>query len=283
MKARRYGVIFLGVLLLLWGSSRHEASAEDVVGEDGIVATYQVALAGISLGEFNLTAAFSGSAYELRAKGKFSLLAGMIYRASGSTKSTGELTKAGPKPSKFVVSYRGGKKKEQREMRFADGAVSEVSITPRKKPNPRNVPVTGEQLVNVLDPLTAAFLSAHSDGPPGDLNVCHRTVPVFDGKQRYDILLSPKRTETLESEAPSELSSLAAVCQVKFLPIGGYRPDNPGIKFLTQTDEIEVWLVSLPPTALYVPYQIFVPTALGTGSVTLTKLKMNFARRASIR
>jgi hypothetical protein len=31
-------------------------------------------------------------------------------------------------------------------------------------------------------------------------------------------------------------------------------------------DEIEVWLVPLPNTALYLPYRISVPTAFGSGS-----------------
>jgi hypothetical protein len=44
---------------------------------------------------------------------------------------------------------------------------------------------------------------------------------------------------------------------------------------MSETDEIEVWLVPLPRTPLYVPYQIFVPTAWGRGSVTLTEIKMN--------
>jgi hypothetical protein len=34
-----------------------------------------------------------------------------------------------------------------------------------------------------------------------------------------------------------------------------------------QKDEIEVWLVALPSTALYLPYRISVPTAFGSGSV----------------
>jgi Protein of unknown function (DUF3108) len=210
----------------------------------------------------------------MQGEGKFSLLAGLLYKASGTTTSTGKMTKMGPEPSRFTVSFKGGDKKEVRRLRFADGAVSKVSITPRKKLNPRHVPVTEEQLANVLDPLTAAFLSARSNGQRGDLDVCHQTVPVFDGRQRYDIVLTPKRIDGV-TKGPADLSGPVAVCKVKFMPIGGYRPDNPGIKFMTENEQIEVWLVSLPRTPLYVPYQIFVPTAWGRGSVTLTDIKIS--------
>jgi hypothetical protein len=57
------------------------------------------------------------------------------------------------------------------------------------------------------------------------------------------------------------------------VPIGGYRPDHPGIKFMAQTDDIEVWLVPLPESTLYVTYRIVVPTPLGQGSATLTELE----------
>ena len=67
---------------------------------------------------------------------------------------------------------------------------------------------------------------------------------------------------------PIGLSGPLAVCRVKFVPIGGYRPDHPGIKFMTQTDDIEVWLVSLPRTDLFIPYRIVVPATWGSGSIS---------------
>jgi hypothetical protein len=120
-----------------------------------ILATYQVNLAGFNLGEFRLTATFQGPTYEMQGNGRFSLLAGRLYSGTGITTSTGKLTKAGPEPSSFSLSYKGGGKKDQRRMSFADGGVSQFSITPRKKQSRRRVPVTKEQLEDVLDPLSA--------------------------------------------------------------------------------------------------------------------------------
>lgn len=274
MSMKRYGAIFFCTLIVVWGSPGDYALAEDFPSRSTLLATYRVDLAALNLGEFHLSAKFNGSEYELRAKGRFSLLAGIIYRASGVTRSTGKLTKAGPEPSSFRVSYQGGGKREQRRIDFANGTVSDVFILPpRKKKNPRrSVPVTKEQLEDVLDPLTAAFLSVRSDDAQ-TLRVCHQTLPVFDGKQRFDLVLTPKRVEHVDKNAPALFYGPVAVCQVKFVPIGGYRPDHPGIKFMAQTDDIEVWLVPLPESTLYVTYRIVVPTPLGQGSATLTKLE----------
>ena len=246
------------------------------VGEEltsrGFLATYRVELAGFSLGKFQLSASFRGASYELKAKGAFSLLAGALYRASGSTTSTGRQTKTGPKPSQFELDYKSGKKSEQRRITFQGRDVRDVSLVPRKRETGR-VPVSEQQLRDVLDPLTAAFLYARSSSAPGDLDVCHQTLPIFEGKQRFDIILTPKRAERLDGESLGAVSGPAAVCRAKFIPLGGYRTDHPGIKFMTETDKIEVWLVSLPETSLYLPYQILVPTSFGLGSVTLIRIK----------
>jgi Protein of unknown function (DUF3108) len=130
----------------------------------------------------------------------------------------------------------------------------------------------------VLDPLTAAFLSIRSDLPPGDPKLCQRSVRVFDGQQVFDIVLTPKRTDTLLDGAPSAIPQSVAVCRVKYIPVSGYRSDNPGVQFMRETDEVEVWLASVPDEGLYLPYRIIVPTPLGPGSATLTKVNSKAAQ-----
>jgi Protein of unknown function (DUF3108) len=266
-------LVLAGCVLLLCGSSQAGSAVEEFPRTSTFRATYDMTLAGFSLGDFHLTADFDGPQYKLRAKAKFALLAGLLYRGGGTTQSAGTLTATGPDPSIFEVSYKGGDKKEKRRITFADGAVSEVSILPKKRPNPRQIPLTKAELEHVLDPLSGAFLSGRSDLPPGDINICHKTLEVFDGEQRFDIILTPKRIDKPLEGAPPALADTVAVCRVKFVPIGGYRPDNAGIKFMTATNDVEAWLVTVPGTRLYLPYRIVVPTPLGPGSATLTEIK----------
>jgi hypothetical protein len=62
------------------------------------------------------------------------------------------------------------------------------------------------------------------------------------------------------------------------VPIGGYRPDHPGVKFMSETDGIEVWLALLPQAGFYLPYRFVVPTAWGAGSVTLADVTISADR-----
>ena len=90
MGARRTGSII--ACLVLAGLAPSPSAGEAVPGAGRIVATYDAGLAGINLGEFTVTAAYSPSAYEMAADGRFSLLAGLLYKATGKTTSNGRLT-----------------------------------------------------------------------------------------------------------------------------------------------------------------------------------------------
>lgn len=280
MRARRYGVIVACLMLagLLPGRSAGEPVGP---GAGRIVVSYDAGLAGVNLGEFKVTATFAGSAYEMAAQGRFSLLAGLLYKATGKTTSNGTLTEASPRPARYTLSYQDSKNSQQLHMSFARGAVTDVRVVPSKN-HRRDVPVTPEQLRNVLDPLTAAFLAVRSEAPPGDLSVCGETIRVYDGRQRFDLALTPKRTEALD-DAPRGVPARAAVCRVRYKPIAGYRRDHPGVQYMTENEKVEVWLVPVPGTDFQIPYRILVPTAWGTGSVELTGISANLgAQRAGV-
>jgi hypothetical protein len=51
---------------------------------------------------------------------------------------------------------------------------------------------------------------------------------------------------------------------------------------MSQTDKIEVWLVSLPGTDMYLQYRIVQPTVVGYGSATLTSFQAEKGSRARL-
>ena len=264
--------------------SGDSAFAESSLGSaNRITAVYRVDLAGFNLGDFRLTTQFRGTDYEMRGEGRFSVLAGLVFDWRGTTASKGRFNGTGPEPAMYSLNFQGGDKSQQLRMTFDGGAVTKIARVPKKRPNPHVIPITKEQLEGVLDPMTAAFLFARSGNPNGDPKVCDQTIPVFDGEARFNLILKPKRTVKLQKNSSTGYSGFAAVCRVKFIPISGYRPDNPGIKLMSETNEIEVWLVSLPGTEMYVPYRIVLPTLVGFGYATSTSFQIQRgAKRASL-
>jgi len=261
-KLSPYAILMISVAAV---AGSQDASTADPAPSEGFRATYEVTLAGLSLGEFQVTGRIKSAEYALRADGEFSLLRGVLYRAKGKTKSEGTLTQRGPAPSSFTVMYEGRDKRETRSLDFDGGGVSEVTIKPRKRQGAKTVPVTEADLVGVLDPLTAAFLSARPS--------CDQRLPIFDGKQRFDLVLAPKRTVRLDKDAPAGVPALATVCQVKYTPISGFKPDHPGVRFMMENKDVELWLVEVAAPELSVPYRVSIPTAFGTGVAQLTAIQ----------
>ena len=276
-RTKLLGIVFLCL------AQPNAASAEAASNVSEVRASYQVGVASIDLGVFNLTGRLGRNDYALKAQGEFSILAGLLYKANGQTQSNGTLRDATPLPRRFDFSYADTNKKQAIEIVFGNEAAPTVTRTPKKRPDKKAVPISDEQLRNVLDPLTAAFLSVHARVPAGDVAVCDQTLQVFDGKQLFELVLSPRRTEDLGPKAAGGPQA-AAVCGVRYRPIGGHRPDSSTVAFLEKTEDIEAWLVPVPGTEFFIPYKVVVPTSWGDGMVKLTKLKTEpAARRASAR
>jgi hypothetical protein len=288
MRAARYCFSLAAVAALTCGLSGtfpgEGAYAENSLSTaNRIVAVYRVNLGTFNLGNFRLTTVFRGDDYEMRGEGRFTILEGLIYEWKGVTASAGRVTSEGPEPAMYALSYSDGAKTGERlRMTFGDGGVRQVSIVPNRRPGPRTIPVTPEQLEGVLDPMSGAFLVAKSSNPNGDLKVCYQTVPVFDGRQRFNLVLTPKKAVTVKKNGPASYAGPAVICRVKFIPIAGYQPDNPAIKLMSRSNEIEVWLIPVRRTQMYVPYRIVLPTPVGYGTALVTSIQVGNARRASI-
>ena len=62
----------------------------------------------------------------------------------------------------------------------------------------------------------------------------------------------------------------AVVCSVQFVPLAGYVPDRPSIRYLVTLRDAEVWLAPIEGTRVLVPFRFSMPTPLGTGLLQAT-------------
>jgi hypothetical protein len=92
---------------------------------------------------------------------------------------------------------------------------------------------------------------------------CQRTLPVFDGRMRYDLQLGFKHLDKVKSERGYQ--GTVVVCSVNFAPIAGHIPERSTIKYLIAQRDMEIWLAPIAGTRLMVPYRASVPTPIGLG------------------
>jgi hypothetical protein len=180
------------------------------------------------------------------------------------------MTANGPVPQNYTFRYSTNDRREAVELRFQQRMVQDIIINPPQHPGARNVPITAAHLQNVLDPLSAVVLLSQARQSRHSGDACNKRLPIFDGKTRYDLVLSPKGTRSIGTTG--KLRGIAYVCSVRYVPLGGHRLGKQGENdYATGNTGIEVWLVPVPEAGLLVPYYVHVPTPAGTASMVTSK------------
>lgn len=234
-------------------------------------AVYTIRFAGISLGKFEVWSNLNSDSYSMRGKGELKFITGLLFEIKGGTTTTGAVTANGPQPASFAFDFKTKKHKGELAMMFEGNSVSYVMAKPPFVENPTDIPVTSAHVEGVLDPLSAMFFTAKTGKRNADGSICPGRIPVFDGKQRFDLRLTHKKTvEIKKKRGKGKYRGTAVVCRIKYVPIAGYKPSNTGVKFMSETKDLEVWLIKVPKNGMYVPYHVTIPTPYGTASATST-------------
>ena len=248
-------------------SAKPEESGDLAVRASTVDAVYQISWLGTHIGDFRIKSSITTRQYSLQANAELSVFFG-TFSWQGATTSSGLMTANGPVPQNYTFKYATNDKRESVELRFQKRMVQDILINPPQYPGSRNVQITAAHLQNVVDPLSAIVLLSQARLNRGE--ACNKRLPIFDGKIRYDLVLSPKGTRNVGSSG--KLRGTAYVCGVRFVPIAGHKMGKQGENEVASGNTgIEVWLVPVPEAGLIVPYYVHVPTPAGTASMVTAK------------
>jgi hypothetical protein len=181
------------------------------------------------------------------------------------------LVNQAPKPAAFTFDFQSSLRAGSTKVGFSDGSVTNVTNLPPPAVNPNTVPLREQHLKGVLDPLSAVMLVSKAATNP-----CDRRVPIFDGKERFDLIFSYKGEMKVSEQQPSGQPDTAVVCRVRYLPIAGHKAD-PETKYMAGNDSIEVALRPVPSANMMVPYQINIPTLAGYASIVSRRVEIAMA------
>ena len=120
-------------------------------------------------------------------------------------------------------------------MTMEDGVVMAVKDN-GPPPGPDRVPLTQAHAQGVIDPLSALLIPNEANDNTLAQESCSRTLAIFDGLRRYDLVLSFRRMETLRGK---EYSGRALVCNVILRPIAGHRADSMIMKYVADRRDME--------------------------------------------
>ncbi len=271
------------VAAAVWSAWPQQAQARSSVSK--LYAVYKVHFAGADLGKFRAWVNFSGDRYSIESKTNLELgfiIRGLFFKLDGAASSSGTLGAEHIRPSAYSLFFKTKKGGGRLKMDFNGNSVSQVTSQPPMRPNPKSVEVTKRDVTNVLDPLSAVFVPASSQRSGLDAAVCRQQIAIFDGKHRFNLTLSHKKTVQVKKRGKRGYKGPALVCRVMYSPVSGHRPDNDGLEFMRRNRKIEAWFIPVPGTRVYVPYHISMPTPYGLATATSTVFDVSVSGRNNV-
>jgi hypothetical protein len=226
-------------------------------------------LAGLPIGKGSWVVEIGDDQYAATVTGATAGLIKIFTSGRGAGIARGLVRGDNLLPTVYASTVTNDTRVEEVRIALNAGAVKDLVVEPPPMPNPDRVPVTDAHRRGVLDPMTAALVRVPGNSELITPEVCRRTLPVFDGRMRFDLHLSFKRFEQVETD--KGYRGPVAVCGVQFTPLAGHVPDRPAIKYLMAERDMEIWLAPIAGTRVMAPYHISLRTPLGQGVLEATQ------------
>jgi hypothetical protein len=225
---------------------------------------YAITLAGLALGNAGLEGTFDDQRYDMKLTGKLTGLVGALSgNSSGGAAARGLVTSSRVLSNGFSANARSGSNERTVMLGVNGGNVTSVSIVPPFERNYPVVPVSDADRRNITDPLSG-LIGVMEKGRLDDPANCSRTIPVFDGTQRFNVQLSYAGTRLVRKPG---FTGNVAVCNIRYVPVAGHRTDRSSVQFMRDNREMSVWLAPVEGTRILIPLRISVQTMVGLSVV----------------
>lgn len=222
-------------------------------------ARFVLTMSGMAMGKLTWRTQLAPSDYTTSANGGVSGFLSLLVKGEGNVTVKGTIKDGRPRPASFASAVVSEEGKVNVQIAFDGSRVRDLKVEEPPLESDR-VPIETAHKTGVIDPLSAFLIPGTSDDPMAREG-CNRTLSIFDGRRRYDLTLSFKRTDAIKNDSGKQNAVL--VCAIKFTAISGHRSSSPLIKFLSEGRDIEVWLVPVTGTRILAPVRLSVASMLG--------------------
>lgn len=203
---------FLAILMLVAPASAFTTSGER------IELTFDVT-AGARVAQMSLAYSVTGDSYEIASSQRSVGILDWIFPWRSTTEVAGLLRGPASVPTSYRSQgvFRGNPRKV--ELFFEEGKVVRMETVPENRDDERDeVPV--DMRVGALDPVSAILAVIRQANDTGS---CAARVPVFDGRQRYDIVFEDLGPREVPRHHASSFQGMARACEFNWVPIAGRR------------------------------------------------------------
>ncbi|HEX5508696.1 MAG TPA: DUF3108 domain-containing protein [Pseudolabrys sp.] len=224
-------------------------------------AHYIASIAGIAIGQGSWVIDISDDHYTAAASGVTTGLVRVFTGGQGTSAAHGRIVAGEHASSVYASTIKTSRKTDEVRLTVKGGVIREAEVKPPVEDDPQRIPVTREHHRGIVDPMTAALLRTPGTGDPLSSAACHRTLPIFDGRVRYDLQLAFKRMDSVKAQ--KGYHGPVVVCAVYFKPIAGFVPSRAAVRYLARQRDMEIWLAPIEGTRVLVPFRAQGPTPIG--------------------
>lgn len=241
--------------------------AASVGPKPDIKADYTVYIGGLQVATGSMMATLGGETYLLENTLGSAGVAARFWDAHWTMTSKGTISEEAVRPSLFEFSATEKSKTKSREIRYDGRGVPSLTFEP-PEPEEETAQITPRLYRHTLDPVSAFLLPVATDGNP-----CDRSLPIFDGKRRYDLQLT-FHSETSVTTRDGGYSGEAIKCRVRVKPGDGMEPGKL-TNTLERRDDTWIWLAPVGDGSLYIPVRVQMRTPIGGAVLDVVKLHQN--------
>ena len=268
--ARAFGAKLAVMSLAVVGAGAFAAQANS----PSIVVTYNVEYHGIvslDVGRATVQYSSTGTGYQLALSFRPSSSARSLAVGPAMARTAGALSARGLSPLSTTLDYSIRALAETRDFTFAGDRLQSVHITKKKEGGlfrdgstvgydpralPAYAPLSDADQKGVLDPLSAMLLPVTGTNTL-DRSNCDRRLRMYDGRRRFDLVLSYRGLENAASGGE------ALVCGATYVPIAGHSVDGDEFTESMREYRISVALVPAPGKSFLIPNRITLNDASG--------------------
>jgi hypothetical protein len=212
-----------------------------------VMTTYEIYVGGLHFLTADILFQEEGGTYKTRMHAH---TAGYLYKVlkwDGEVSSTGRIKGDHFEPIAYHNIDTWRDKPKTTELDFDNNGNIKANFDPPNTDQNRNT-VTDAQKQGALDPVTALLQMLAHVAIDQDCNV---SVPVFDGKRRFDLNGEDKGLEIVDEKDYGIYSGAARLCSVDFNMIAGEWKDREKNKFWEKEngeqgrDAFHIWLASV--------------------------------------
>jgi hypothetical protein len=170
-----------------------------------------------------------------------------IRRSRIDASAEGRIEPARYRAFRYQLRAKWRQKRRSIDMSFEPDGTFQLAVSPPERK--KREPVPQAVAAAAFDPLTALL---HSTTVPLDTPACSITVPIFDGRRRFDVRLEPAGKDTLKRLISPLLDREAVKCRIHVRRVAGFTEkeiknmdkakDRHAIVWVSKLRRLKMWM-----------------------------------------